>query len=515
MFLEGLEMVLSPMGLLWLVVGLLLGFIVGVLPGLSTSNTAALLLPFSVALPTEQALILIMSIYAGSAFAGSVPAILVNVPGEAGSAVTALDGYQMAKRGKAGVAIGIARMASTLGGVISGIVVLLVIAPLGSLALQFGAREMFIVVLLGIVVVSTLVGKDIVKGLISGALGLVLATIGGSPLSGQARFTFGELQLFDGIQFVPALIGLFAISEMLLLVAGSRAPKPPTGHLEGGLRRDLRDAVTGSKLTFTHSGTVLQSTGVGMLLGIIPGIGTGVSNFVSYGIAKRTSRHPDQFGKGAPQGVIASEACDNAVGAATLVPTLALGVPGSATMAVILAQFYIQGIQPGPKVLVNYGPEAMAAIIAVIAASILILPIGVLMTAPLVQITKVPLKILVPVVIVLGLTASAAYRGSLFDMAVAITFGILGFLMRLHGYPVIPLILGLILGPMLEEHLSRALKIANGQVGYFFASPTALVLWGILAAVIVYLVVSGVRGRRKGLLAQAQDEAASEREAVR
>ncbi|WP_344817921.1 tripartite tricarboxylate transporter permease [Microbacterium soli] len=503
------------MGLLWLIVGLLLGFVVGVLPGLSTSNTAALLLPFSVVLPTEQGLILIMSIYAGSAFAGSVPAILVNVPGEAGSAVTALDGYQMAKQGKAGVAIGIARTASTLGGVVSGSLVLLVIAPLGSLALRFGAREMFIVVLLGIVVVSTLVGKDLVKGLLSGVAGLVLATVGGSPLSGQSRFTFGNLQLLDGIQFVPALIGLFAISEMLLLIGSAKpagSSKGPAG--ESSLRKDLRDAITGTKVTFRHSGSVAQATGVGIILGIIPGIGTGVSNFISYGIAKRASKHPEKFGTGIPQGVIASEACDNAVGAATLVPTLALGVPGSATMAVVLAQFYIQGIQPGPKVLVDHGPQAMAAVLAVIAASILILPIGIIATAPLVQITRIPVKILVPVVIVLALTASVSYRGSLFDLGVAIAFGLIGYLMRLHGYPVIPLILGLILGPLLEEHLSRALKLANGHLLYFFSSPTAIVLWSILLAVVAYLVVSSIRQRRR-LTPDASLSADADAEAMR
>ena len=503
MFLEGLALVLSPMGLLWLVVGLLLGFVVGVLPGLSTSNTAALLLPFSVALPTEQALILIMSIYAGSAFAGSVPAILVNVPGEAGAAVTAIDGHQMAKQGKGGIAIGIARMASTLGGVLSGLVVLLIIAPLGALALQFGAREMFIIVLLGIVVVSTLIGKDPLKGLLSGTLGLLLATVGGSPLSGQARFTFGRIELFDGIEFVPALIGLFAISEMLFLVAASRVKTPPVAPLAGGLRRDLRDAVTGARITLKNGGGVLQASGIGLLLGIIPGIGTGVSNFISYGIAKRLAKDPSEFGKGSPRGVIASEATDNAVTAATLVPTLALGIPGSATMAVVLAQFYIQGIQPGPRVLVTHGAEAMAAVIAIILASILILPIGVLVTAPLVQITKVPIRYLVPVVIVLGMTASLAYRGSLFDVGVAVVFGIVGFVMRVHGYPVIPLILGLILGPMLEEQLSRALALANGHPAYFVSSPAAIVLWVILAGVVAFITVSGVRGRRRDLVPAA------------
>lgn len=510
MFVEGLQMVLSPMGLTWLIIGLLLGFVVGVLPGLSTSNTAALLLPFSVMLPTEQALILIMSIYAGSAFAGSVPAILVNVPGEAGAAVTAIDGYKMAKQGKGGVAIGIARMASTLGGVISGVIVLLVIAPLGALALSFGAREMFIVVLLGVVVVSTLIGKDVVKGLVSGALGVVLATIGGSPMSGQARFTFGQIELFDGIAFVPALIGVFAISEMLLLIAASKNAKASAQPLAGGLRETVRDAIAGARLTFRHGGTVLQSSAVGMFLGIIPGIGTGVANFVSYGIAKRLAKDPSEFGKGSPRGVVASEACDNAVGAATLVPTLALGVPGSATMAVILAQFYIQGIQPGPRVLVTHGAEATAAIIAVIAASILILPIGVLATAPLVQITKLPVRILAPIVIVLAMTASLAYRGSLFDLGVAVVFGLMGFLMRVHGYPVIPLILGLILGPMLEEQLSRALTLANGHPEYFIGSPTAVVLWILLAGVLAFVTFSGRRRRVHERVAESRGRSAEQ-----
>lgn len=505
MYLDALAILLEPMSLVFLVAGVVVGFVVGVLPGLSTSNTAALLLPFSIGLPTEHALVLIVSIYAGAAFGGSVPAILVNVPGEAGSAVTALDGYQLAKQGKAGIAIGIARMSSTLGGVLSGVVVLVVIAPLGALAMRFGAREMFLVVLLGIVVVSTLIGKDIVKGLLSGALGLTLATVGGSPLSGQSRFTFGQVGLFDGIQFVPALIGLFAISEMLLLIANSRRPigaPPPVKH---GFRADVRDAVAGARMTFRHSRQVLQSTGIGMLLGIIPGIGNGVANFVSYGVAKRMSKHPERFGKGAPEGVVASEACDNSLAAATLVPTLALGVPGSATMAVILAQLYIQGIQPGPRVLETHGAEALAAIMAVVVASLLILPIGVLATAPLVQVTRIPLRFLVPVVLVLALTASYAFRGSVLDVVIAVVLGIVGFVMRLHGYPVIPLVLGLILGPLAEEHLSRALLLANGDPWYFVQSPTAIVLWLMLFALIAFFVVTG--SRRRAILVAADDPA--------
>ena len=221
----GLGLLMQPGPLLWLVFGVVIGFLVGVLPGLSTSNTAALLLPFAITLPLENSLVLIVSIYAGAAFGGAVPAILFNVPGETGSAVTALDGYPLAKKGQAGLAIGIARMASVLGGVISGIAVLLLLQPLGALSLKFGAREMFVIILLGLVVASTLMGGSARKGLMVGVLGLLLAVVGVSPGTAETRFTFGNLQLYDGIPFLAALIGTFAISEMLLLVGLRRGPE--------------------------------------------------------------------------------------------------------------------------------------------------------------------------------------------------------------------------------------------------------------------------------------------------
>src|SRR5690606_33542610 len=219
---SGLDLLLQPESLLWLIGGLILGFVVGVLPGLSTSNTAALLLPFAIGLPTESSLILIVSIYAGAQFGGAVPAILVNVPGEAGSAVTALDGYQYTRRGEAALAIGIARMAAAIGGVVGGVVVLVLLGPLGELALSFGARELFVVILLGFVVASSLMGESVRKGLMVGLLGLLLATVGGGPTTGQERFTFGVLELYEGISFIPALVGLCAVSEMLILLARHR-----------------------------------------------------------------------------------------------------------------------------------------------------------------------------------------------------------------------------------------------------------------------------------------------------
>ncbi|MGH3664311.1 MAG: tripartite tricarboxylate transporter permease, partial [Micromonosporaceae bacterium] len=434
---EGFALLAQPLPLLILVAGLCLGFVVGILPGLSTSNAAALLLPFAIGLPTELSLILIISIYAGAQFGGAVPAILVNVPGEAGAAVTALDGYQFTRRGEPGLAIGIARMASALGGLVGGVVVLLLIGPMGALALSFNARELFVVILLGFLVASSLMGENIRKGLMVGLIGLLLATVGGGPVTGQERFTFGVVELYEGISFIPALVGLFAVSEMLLLAAHQR------GWLQGGvdvpemkLRDELRAAVRGARETLRHKRVVGQSNAIGVILGVIPGIGTTIASFISYSFAKRRSKAPQKFGKGSSEGLISAEACDNSAVAATLVPTLTLGIPGSATMAVVLASLYLQGIQPGPEVLTEYGPQAYAAILALILASLLIIPLGVLLASPLAMVTRVPAKYLAPSVLLASFAGAFAVRYSLFDVGVAILFGLLGLVLRLNGYPV-------------------------------------------------------------------------------
>jgi putative tricarboxylic transport membrane protein len=494
---SGLDLLLQPAPLFFLFLGVTVGFVVGVLPGLSTSNTAALLLPFSLGLQLESSLVLIVSIYAGAAFGGAVPAILLNVPGETGSAVTALDGYPMAKAGQGGYAIGIARMASVLGGVISGVVVLLILAPLGDFALEFGPREMFVVILLGFVVASSLMGAKVYRGLLAGLLGLMIATVGASPLSAEQRFTFDVLSLYEGVPFIPALIGAFAVSEMLLLISERKLLKVDKSGMDiGGTKRQMDDAIRGVRTTLKHPRSVAQATGVGMFLGVIPGIGTSIANFVSYGFAKRRSKHPEKFGKGSPEGIIAAEACDNAVTSATLVPTLTLGIPGSATMAVVLGALLLQGVQPGPRVLVSNSGEVYAVVLAMIVASLLILPLGVLLAAPLTQVTRIPINFLVPAVLFLSLTGSFATRNSTFDVALTLGFGVLAYVMRLHGYPVIPMVLALILGPLAEENLMKSLALGRDSVGYFFDSSVANVLWALLVSMVGYLIWSALRSRR-------------------
>ena len=307
------------------------------------------------------------------------------------------------------------------------------------------------------------------------------------------------MQLYDGIPFLAALIGTFAISEMLMIVGSDAMQKLQRDQevKSGGLRKESRDAIAGVKATLAEPGAVLRSSGIGIVLGLISGIGTTVSHFIAYAAEKKRSKTPEEFGKGSHKGIIASEACDNAVASSTLIPTFTLGIPGSATMAVVLAAFYLQGVQAGPKVLETNNAEVYAVVLALIVASILILPLGVLLAGPLASVTRLPMSLLVPTVLFLSMVGVFAIRNSIFDVGLALFFGVIGVLLRLNGYPVIPLILGMILGPLAEEYLLRSLELADGP-GYFFGSVVVNILWAILVAVLAGMAVMRViRYRRE------------------
>lgn len=483
--LEGLRLVVEPLLLLALFGGVVAGFIVGVLPGLSTSNTAAILLPFTLTVPVEVGLVLIVSIYAGAAYGGAIPAILLNIPGEAGSAATALDGYPMTRQGRAAEALGIARMASVIGGAIGAGAAILMIGPLADYALRFGPAEMFLVAVLGLTMVGAVVGDNPSKGLFAALLGMLIAAMAADPFTGQARFTMGFLQLYEEVPFVPALIGLFAFTEMLLLARHAGQNEQLGGVSTAGVSLGLRAVADGVRTTLRQPVNVLRSSFIGLGLGIIPGIGTAISNFVAYGQARSRSKHPELFGKGSPEGVVASEACDNAVTGGAMVPMLALGIPGSATTAVLLAALYLQGIQPGPQVLRNFPAESYALLIALFVANLLILPLGVLLAGPMILITRVKIEILVPIVLVVCVVGTYAFRNSLFDVGLAFVFGLLGILMRSRGFPVVPLVLGLILGPIAEENFIRSLQLGRYRASFFVSSTISKILVLFLLLIVV------------------------------
>jgi putative tricarboxylic transport membrane protein len=495
--LSGLELLFQPSVFPWLVIGLVAGFIVGVLPGFDAANGAALVLPFAIGLPTESAIILIMAIYAGSQTGGSVPAILLNLPGTAGSAITAIDGNMLAKHGHAQLALGVARVASVIGGVIGGIVVLFVIGPMGEYALLFRSPEMLLLALVGLVLAGSIIGDNPLKGLISTVLGLLIAAMAASPRTGEPRFTFGFPELYESVPFIPALIGLFAFSQLFMLAAGranlttqvsiSRARTGTrTARAVGGARELAKDSLRGMGASWRFRTTAFRSAAIGLGIGAVPGLGTSVANLVSYGQARRRSKEPEMFGKGSIEGVVAAEACDNAVVSGTLVPTLALGIPGSGLSVILLAALTLQGIQPGPRVLVTEGPAVYAAILSIIIGSLLLLPIGVLLATPLTFLLRVPVATITPILMVLSVIGAYALRNSLFDVVLAIVFGLVAVLMMVHGYPIVPLVLGLVLGPIVEANFFRSLDISGGSFDVFVGTPTAVVL--LVGLIVTFLV---------------------------
>ncbi len=485
----GFEVLLRPEPLLYLTLGVVVGFAVGVLPGFESGNAAALALPLSMGLAPESALIFMASIYVSSQFAGAVPAILLNVPGTPGAAATAIDGYPMTRDGKAGEAIGIARMASAMGGLVGCGIVIAIIGPLSSFALRFQSPEVFLVTMIGLTVIGTVVGDAPRKGILAALLGLMIASMSASPQTAEPRLTFGFLELYDEIPFIPVIIGLFAFTEMFLL-AGRRTILDRDADISalGALRGTavLRDAWTGMKEALRYPRDIVRSALIGVGIGVIPGMGVTISNFVAWGEAKRRSKSPERFGKGAPEGIVASEACDNAVTSATMVPTLTLGIPGGGTAAIMLAALYLHGIQPGPRLMETHGPEAYAVLLAMFFASLLILPIGTILAAPMAQVVRMPPPYLVPLVLTIAVIGAFAMRTSMFDVGLALLFGVIGVGMRLSGYPVVPLVLGLILGPIIERNFLRSLALEHGSPLVFFRSGTSLALWALLLLIVVF-----------------------------
>lgn len=475
--LAGLDLLFQHQNVLYLIIGLVIGFTVGALPGFSSSNAAAIVLPFTIAFThSETALIFMAAIYAGAQFAGAIPAILINTPGTTGAAATTLDGYPMAQKGQGELAVGIARMASVLGGLIGITITIIIIGPMASLALRFGPVEMFLLAIFGLTLISTIVGNNVRKGLLSGALGLLIAAMGADPYHGQARFHLGFFELYESVPFIPILIGIFALTEMFFLVRRDHmvpkdAPRRRTSS--------FADIIEGITTTLRYPKEVIRAALLGTFIGAVPGTGTTLANFISYGIAKKASKHPEKFGTGVPEGVIASEACDSAVVGGTMIPTLALGIPGSTTAAIMLAALLLHGVRPGPQVMVHNAPEVYAILLSLVLATLFILPLGIVLVTPMIAVTKVQPKILVPGVLLLCVIGSYAVANSMFFVWFMLVFGLLGFLMKLADYPVVPLVLGLILGPIAEANFVRAYLLSGGDFTYFFSTPISWVLWAI------------------------------------
>lgn len=465
----------------------LVGVIIGALPGLTATMGLALMTTLTIKLPSSQALLILICTYVGAIYGGSRSAILLNIPGTPASAASCLDGHALARQGLAGRAMGIATTGSVLGTLI-GMLALATLTPiLGNLALKFGAYEFFWLALLGVIIAGTLTGDDPLKGWIAGVAGLLVATIGQEPQYAYERFSFGVRDLAGGIQLVPALVGAFGFAELLTAMRQHRAPVT-INPFDSVIPR-LGDIVK-------YWRTIVRSGLIGTGVGIVPGVGEDVAAWSSYAAAKRASKEPELFGKGSIDGLMAAETGDNACVPGAVIPVLTLAIPGSAPAAVLLAAMIIHGVRPGPLIMVE-NPQFVYDVVAMMLfATIGILIYGLTLTKLLIQVLRVPQHIIVPIIFVLCTVGSFAIAGRLFDVYVMLAFGLIGYALRHHGYPMAPLVLGIVLGDLMEKNLRRALVLSDGDLTPFFTRPIA----GVLAALIIGTVLWKLWAMRRARL---------------
>ena len=506
--LSGFVTVLTPQNLLFAAIGVTVGTFIGVLPGIGPALTIALLLPITFSLDDPiGALIMFAGIYYGAMYGGSTTSILLNTPGESASVATSIEGYQMARRGRARAALATAAIGSFIAGTISTVLLTFVAGPVADLATSFRSADYFALAVLAMVSVTALVGHSLVRGLMSLVFGLFLGLIGIDSLTGQARFTFGSLELLDGVSIVVVIVGLFAIGETLHVAARlGRLPEhvtplEPTGGHVGWLSRQ----------DWARSWRPwLRGTAFGFPFGALPSGGAEIPTFLSYTYEKHRSKHRDEFGKGAIEGVAGPEAANNASFSGVLVPLLTLGIPTSATAAVLLAAFQIFNVQPGPQ-LFEKSPELVWALIASLyVGNVMLLLLNLPLIRVWVKVLQIPRPLLYAGILVFATLGVYAVSGSVIEVLIAYGIGIVGFFMRQYDFPLAPVILGVILGPMMEEQFRRALLISNGDATVLLTRPLTVTLLAlaVLALTLPYVprIVARIRGREGARLAFGEED---------
>lgn len=463
---HGFAVALSPKLFLINMAAVLGGLLTGALPGLTATMAVAILIPLTFELPPEEGLIILVTIFISAVQGGSIPAILINTPGTPAATATTFDGNPMAKKGLAGRAIGMAQISSFFGLMISWCI-LVTIAPLiARVALTFSTPEYFAVAVFGLTIISALSADTLLKGAIAGFTGLIFATVGLDPIDGAARFTFGLDELLGGISYVPALIGLFAVSEVLVSVEEFGIVQPVAQKIKGVLPgwRDIKRCLP----TFFRSGLI------GSAIGALPGAGADIAAFVGYSEAKRWSKKPEEFGKGSIEGIAASEAANNAVCGSALIPLLTLGIPGDAVTAVILGSLIVRGLRPGPSLFTEYGDLVYTLFAGFVVASILTLVVGLSLVKVFARTLNISKRILLPIIFTLCFVGAYAIQNAMFDVWICAFFGVFGYLLRKFGFQGSPIVLALILGPMTEYNFRLSLTASGGDYSVFFTRPICL-----------------------------------------
>ena len=484
---HGFGIALTPINLLWGFVGVTLGTFVGVLPGVGPALTVAMLLPLTVKLDPTGALIMFAGIYYGAMYGGSTSTILLNTPGESASIATALEGNRMAKNGRAGPALATSAIGSFVAGSIATVLLTLLAPIVIEIALKFGPAEYFALMVFAFVTVAAVLGSSTVRGLTALFVGLLLGLVGIDEQSGQMRYAFGVPELLDGIDVVVLAVGLFAVGEALYVAAYSSRQREQMERMSGSIWMSKQD--------WKRSWPAwLRATAIGFPFGTIPAGGTEIPTFLSYAAEKKLCKYPDEFGNGAIEGVAGPEAANNAASTGVLVPLLTLGIPTSATAAILLAAFQNYGIQPGPLLFVTQADLVWALIASLYVGNVLLLVLNLPLIGIWVKVLTIPKPLLYGGILVFATLGAYSLHQSVVDLVTLYVFGLLGFVMRRWGFPVAPAVIGLILGPLAETQLRRALSISQGDFAVFFSQPIAAALLAVAAAM---LTVPWVLRRRK------------------
>ncbi len=486
---NGFAVALQPVNLLFAFLGCFLGTLIGVLPGVGPAAGTAILIPITVVLDPTGAIIMLAAIYYGAMYGGTITSVLVNVPGEAASVVTCLDGYQMARQGRAGPALAVAAVGSFIGGTVATMGLVMLALPLTRFALKFGPPEFFALMAVGLSLVTGLAGKSLTRALMSAFLGLLIAQIGIDPVMGAPRFTFGRMELLDGFGIVPVVMGMFGIGEIFLNVEMKAMQVFETS---------MRTLIPTLKDMKDSAWPIVRGTFIGFFLGLIPGVGAVVPTFLAYSVEKKVSKTPERFGNGAIEGVASPETANNSYANAALIPLFTLGIPGSPTTAILMGAFMMNGLIPGPSLFKDHAQFAWAVIASLYIGNVILVILNLPLIPMWVAVLKVPYSILMTLILAFCVVGVYSLSSSVFDIGVMLAWGLIGYAFKKLDIPTAPLVLTLILGPLMERGLRQSLEMSRGDFSILFTRPISATLLGIAAIVIVsstFRAVSAVRGQ--------------------
>ena len=493
------DLFLRSLDLWWVIVpGMLLGVVVGILPGFSAQNTLIILLPLTLYMEVETGMAFMISLYCTTQLGGGIPAILFNMPGEGGAVATTLDGYPMTKKGQAQQALVLCFAASAFGGMFTTILTMAMLPALGELGLYFRSVEMVVVIVFGLTLIAAIAAKDMLNGLIAGFAGLMTGMIGVDPVFGTPRATFGLLELYDGLPLIPALIGLFAISEAFVMLEEETIVRKE--DLSKAKSARWEDTLEGLRLTATYWWQTVWTSLIGLIIGILPGAGATIAAFLAYHYSKMMSKTPELYGTGHPPGVIAPESANNGVTSGTLVPVFALGIPGGTTGAIMTIVLTYHGVVLGPRLFTEHADLVygvyMQMLVCYILMALMILPLARYMS----RVVLIPTRFLVPLILSLVVVAAFSERQYVFDMGLALFFGVIGYIARKTGYEITAMLIGVLMGPLFEQYFLRAIRVGQGDFTILFSSTLGNVLW---LMVVMALVLPWLRSRRReGVLAR-------------